>query len=661
MSRFLHRWCEAVLLALLVVAVLWKGGKSLESTWLFAGVSAALIIAQAFSLRQSATLPRRLWWPVMALLTWTFAAFMASSTRNYGFDELLRAAGFALLLCWAMREYAASANQVFAKRVARTLALAAYVACGVGVAVYALQPVNRFVGTFFDHRFHTDYWPNAWAQLCLLAWPAVVWALFSTEAGWKREQFTPARLAVHWLVVSFFVGGFLLSYSRAGFLAFSGQVVLSALLLLLTIRDRVDWKNLLVGVLTVMFLAMLWFSAVNVLRSRFHSVESVVAKATFTSAEGGSSFSERAEFWKQASSLAAQRPLAGWGPYSFRFVQPRSQTEVLATSDHAHNVFLKHAMELGLPAAALLALLWATVALQGWRTWKDWSRRRVAGSHLKFAMFIAFAGVAAHNLVDYNLQFIGILLPLCLAAAYVGLPPALKHSARRTKAQRLVECMLAVLVLVFAAQEGWYLLVSSRGRHAEAAGNAQEALTWYRRAEGALFTRDLFLSEAGLYMDAGQLDDAQRALDAYAALNAEDQRLWKLRGDLAELRKDQAGAVSNYQRAYELGKYNDIGISHLLLRARAGSPAKVTPEIDAWRPALERLMNDFGYAIEQNAHFISLSRNVEGLVETAKLMQRLYPGEAEAYGNLIERVEEKAADDRAKLTARPEGLLWNAK
>ncbi|HRH94247.1 MAG TPA: O-antigen ligase family protein, partial [Candidatus Peribacteria bacterium] len=446
-SRFVRRWSEAGLLAVLAVTMLWKGGKSLESTWLFAAVAAVLVLLQAFVFRPAVSVPRRLWWPVMALLAWTALSYAASTAKNYGFDELLQSAAFSLLLCWTVRQYVSTGDNLFARRAARTIAFAAYLACAIGVAVYVLQPVNRFVGSFFDYRFHTDYWPNAWAQLCLLSWPLVVWTLFSPEAGWKREQFTELKIGLHWMVTGFFVGCFLLSYSRAGFLAFVGQLGLAALLLFIAFRSRIDWKKLLVAVLTVAFTAMLWFSAVNVLRSHFHPVESVVQKATFSSAEGSSSFSERAQFWKQAAVLSLQRPLLGWGPYSFRFVQPRLQDGVLATADHAHNVFLKFAMERGWPAALLLILAGLAIGVQGFRSWKDWSRRHVSGAHLKFAMFIGFAGVTAHNLVDYNLQFVGILLPLCIVCAVLAVPPVLRQDARRAKAQRVVESVLALVVL----------------------------------------------------------------------------------------------------------------------------------------------------------------------------------------------------------------------
>jgi tetratricopeptide (TPR) repeat protein len=287
------------------------------------------------------------------------------------------------------------------------------------------------------------------------------------------------------------------------------------------------------------------------------------------------------------------------------------------------------------------------------------------GTHLTLAFLVAIAGVAAHNLVDYNVQFVGILLPLTLITGIVSVPLSPRTTSARAKAQRVVEGVLAILVLAFALREGYYLLISSRGRHAEAQGKALQAIVWYTDAQPALFTRDLLLSKAALLLEPGKLDDAhlaeaKQALNDYQRVNAEDARLWKLRSDLAVAAQEPQKATDAYRKAYALGKYNDIGIAHLLLREMAGPKVRATPEIDAWRNELERVLNDFALAIEENAHFISLSRNVEGAMETASLLARLYPQDADAYKQLIERIRAKSQQDRTRFQARPDGLLWKA-
>lgn len=322
-------------------------------------------------------------------------------------------------------------------------------------------------------------------------------------------------------------------------------------------------------------------------------------------------------------------------------------------------------MERGWPAAALLLALCGIAYFYGLRRWWHGVCHYEQGTHVRLAFLLGLAGVAAHNLVDYNLQFVGILLPLILVLGIVSVPLAPRTTVKRAMSQHVIESVLACLLLAFALREGYYLLISSRGRHAEAQGKPLQAIVWYTDAEPALFTRDLLLSKASLLLEPGKLDEghlaeAGKALDAYQSVNAEDARLWKLRGDLASTSGQAQDAVIAYRKAYELGKYNDIGIAHLLLRELAGSRIRPTPEIDAWRRELERVLNDFALAIEENAHFISLSRNVEGAMETASLLARLYPADAEAYEQLIDRIRQKSLKDRSLLQSRPDGLLWKA-
>src|SRR6185295_13667108 len=102
---------------------------------------------------------------------------------------------------------------------------------------------------------------------------------------------------------------------------------------------------------------------------------------------------EREDFWHQAIALAQEKPLLGWGPYSFRFIQPHVQKSVLATSDHPHNVFLKYAAERGVPAALFLLVIVAWALLAGIRS----SKKSNDGSvPIKIFFVVGVAGVIAH-------------------------------------------------------------------------------------------------------------------------------------------------------------------------------------------------------------------------------------------------------------------------
>jgi O-antigen ligase len=384
----IERFVEWGVLALLVAAALWRGGKGLEATWLLAG--AAVIATFSSTKRVSAT--PGVWISLMLFVLWTVLSYLLSTTGNYGLDEVLRDTSLVLVFLWAVPLLEKGWDAPFARRLVTVLAITTLVCCAVGVAVYIFQPVNRFVGSFFYYRFSTDYWPNAWAEFVLLTWPVVML--------WSRKFPTWLRV----LLLGGVLGCLFLSFSRGAFLVFIVQIVLLA-----SMRPRALLPLIGSGIIAVAL-----FLGINAVRAGFHDVESVSAKATFTSSEGSSSISERRAFWEQSLRLSLVHPVVGWGPYSFRFIQPRLQTEVFATSDHPHNVFLKLALERGWPG-----MLFYLFALVGILVPAGVALLRRKRNDLILFAFIGIVGVFTHNLIDYNLQFVGIALPLWLFLAAV--------------------------------------------------------------------------------------------------------------------------------------------------------------------------------------------------------------------------------------------------
>ncbi len=640
---------EGMLLGLLAFAVLWRGGKSLEMTWLLAFAAGGLTFLGWMRRREHGAdpVPPSVWMAGFAFLAWSVASFVLSSTRNYGLDEILRDTSVFLVFLWVARHSASAHGEMFRRRIVATLAAAIVLACVIGIAVYVLQPVSRFVGTFFDSRFHVDYWPNAWAELVLLCWPVLPLALRG------RGRIVTAA------VTGFVLGCLLLSYSRGAFLCLMGQLGLwGALMLARGVRTRcaaASQAALMKGVATVLAtatVAVCVFLAMNSVRSRFHQVESVAAKATFTAGEGTSSVDERRDFWEQSFALSLEKPLLGWGPYAFRFVQQRLQTGVFATSDHPHNVFLKLAMERGWIASGLFLLFLALVLLP--------AARRIllaAGgdSHVPVLMaaFIGIAGVIAHNLLDYNLQFVGIVLPLWILLGTLSPSRRLPVDGF---ARRSAEVLLAMILLVTAVSEGRYLVLSSLGRRAEARGDLPAALRWYGASQNEVFSRDLHLSRAGIAIALRQNDEAEDALGDSLAVNAEDARVWKLGGDLARDRGDDATAIARYDKAWGLGRYNYIVITSELVRLVERSGDK--PLIAARKAGFDAVHAAFGRAILLNSHFIDLSDNVEEFQRVSRDLARLYPSDAARYRALSQRAVTHAAEVRQELGDQKQGMLW---
>src|SRR3989338_3733934 len=679
------QFLEIAVLTLLAFGVLWKGGKTLESTWLLLAVVGCAVIYLYWKRMHEPKAEKSIALNVLPLLLvfllLSFLSLLFSHTQNYGLDEVLRDGGLIFLLYWVMERREVSRASVrhpllrlsFEEQFILIITTIAVLCCAVGVIVYALQPVNRFVGTFFDFRFHTDYWPNAFAEFLLLAWPIVL-----LQAGKRIErgsftafQYYALDKIFRFVPIGMVIGCLLLTYSRGALIAFTGQIALLTMLLWnrRTVGNRL--KAPLQHIVASLLIGFAVFAGANEIRSLLHPVQPVSEKIAFEGAEGRSSIDERASFWKASALLTLRRPIFGWGPYSFRFMQPRYQKSVLATSDHPHNVFLKLSAERGIPAAILFGIFLYAVFYRG--VYLSLSGKRFLESadpmRLGYALLtVSIAGVIAHNLIDYNLQFVGISMPLWITMGMVLRSGPMMLSLRRIthpwwtqERIRILTALAAALLVILAVREGWYLLTSSAGRHAEAAGNRTEALEWYARSKGEWFSRDLYLSRTHLLLAReGTSDDAKESLEQYMDHNGEDARAWKLRGEIAMEENDFEAAIAAYEKAFSLGSWNDLGISRGLLEALfaetymqptsdAAADSKrliLDPRIADFLPLIEVRVRNFALAIGHNTHFVALSPNPEEAVKILIILGVLKPDLTDEYQALIESIEIKAEQDR---------------
>jgi O-antigen ligase len=592
-----------------------------------------------------------LWAVGILFILWTWLSYVTSQTANYGLSEVLRTTSLILIFFWVGRtvvlEDKRKKGLVLHEKLLLFLAYATVVACIIGYLVYVFQPVERFVGSFFDHRFHTDYWPNAWAEYLLMAWPVVVWWLYKKPRTKNQELKTRKLVSV--VVLGLVFSCLLLSFSRGAGLVFIGQLVLLGLLTIRSTEKSLLLKRL-ISCIAILAAAIVFFFGINSVRSQYYPVQSAQEKVTFTASEGTSSITERRQFWGQAIALALEEPLTGFGPYSFRFVQPRFQTEILATSDHPHNVVLKLAMERGIPAAVLFLILVGAVVASAWRG--------VINKRSDQALLIvAVLGVLTHNLIDYNLQFLGIALPFWIL---MGLLSTSLYTQKGTSMQKKwvlpLELLIVLVILATAFIEGKYLVVSSLGRHAEAQKRPLVALHWYESARSERFSRDMHLSRAHLYLKTADPESAYEAISDYFSSNQLDWRAWKLQGQVCATKRDWVCAVDSYEKAYNTGRFNDVGITNEYVNLIWDIGRR--KEVNARHSEFDRLIGDYREAIMRNAHHIALSPNVEELVTLSNTLAEIFPVSEPAYIVLGSQVVNKAREERARLKARPPGYLW---
>ncbi len=639
---------ERTVLGFLIFALIWKGGKSLETTWLLTILAWMCTYIYWRTRPKKDPIPLIVWLPVIAFVVWTFLSFAFSSTLNYGLDEVFRTSCFALIFFWAFRRLKARGSNKYFSSFLDAIVIATLIAGLIGLFVYIFQPVNRFVGTFFDHRFHTDYWPNAWADWLLVSWPLI--------ALWALQEKRRAQMFVRYLVLGILISFLLLSFSRGALIAFAGQLVLWGLWIGKKHwkKNSFPWKDSLVKIGITVLVSIVFFSGANAIRSQYFPVQSVSEKATFTSAEGASSISERASFWRQSFSLSLERPLFGWGPYSFRFVQPRLQNDVRATSDHAHNVLLKYVVERGWIATILFVFLLAVIFIKSVKQFKlNLSNERQG------LIMIAIAGLIAHSLIDFNLQFVSIGLLFWMLLGMLS--AEIKWGKARIVNKRLVrtfEVTLATIVLGIAIMEGQGMVLSSFGRHGEAKGNLEQALGWYKSASPQILSRDMHLSRAKILYDLKRLEEAKSAVQDYQNLNSEDYRGSKMEADILRSQRLVEDALMTYDEALmKGGMYNDFGI--MRSKVELMIDASMWDELKEVKDGSIEMMKKYVDAIERNSHYIALSPNVEDVIDLAnryaEMSTRRYKPQYEV---LAARADHHATLERGRVKARRLGYLW---
>ncbi len=645
MPRFsLRSTFEHTLIVMIGVAILWKGGKGLETTWILP----LLPLLGAFAVWMnpkrdgSVAVPWHYWLPAILFILWTVISFFLSETRNYGLDEVIRDASCILLWLQLLR-FKESQREGLAARLIDALLFATLFAATIGFAIYIFQPVGRFVGSFFDPRFHTDYWPNAWAELLLLVWPLGVFKLLQSEGRWRQI----------WIgLLGLLLGALFLSYSRGAFLACLGQAVLlgAALLWLLPSKQR-DLRQTAIAVGATLILSVALFFAGNLLRSHFYPVQDLGAKVTFTADEGTSSIDEREDFWHQSWQLSLERPLFGYGPYSFRFLQPRFQTAVFATSDHPHNLWLKIAMERGWPAAILLTVVLLLSLVAGLRRAKEGE-----GTTWQLFAVLGVVGVLAHVLIDYNLQFVGIALPLWLLLGLLAAPTSTsKSAASPVSPQAVAELMLVLLLVFVTVHEAVYLVTSSLGRKADAHGDVVTAERWYEASDGSWFPRDLELSRAALALREDKSDEALTAITSYLAENSQDARAFSLRAAIEEDAGDHVQAARDLSTAFAWSKFNDLKV----IRRWIG-----ISQADATVPPLPSaqildVLKAFTAAFQKNSHFVLLGDSPEEFRTICWMEEALDEhGLRDFCRANLTAVMDEAATARVNIDGRKTGVLW---
>ena len=251
-------------------------------------------------------------------------------------------------------------------------------------------------------------------HLCsLLLWGGVATAWLTEARVIRRAAGAALALLLMFAVV--------LSASRSGVI---GAVVLA---LWGALDRRLSGRVRVALLLSPLAYALLWAGAA----AWAHHSQQVFEGETRFSAAGDIS-SSRFGIWANTLSLIRMHPWVGvgFGEFNFAWTLTPFPGRPIAFFDHAHNLPLHLATELGLPLAALV------LGLLGWALWCAWRAGQAgpagaarppgptdptgrpetttAASHLR-AAFVMVLMVLVHSLLEYPLWYAYFLLPAAFA------------------------------------------------------------------------------------------------------------------------------------------------------------------------------------------------------------------------------------------------------
>ncbi|WP_216701307.1 O-antigen ligase family protein [Methylibium sp. T29] len=288
--------------------------------------------------------------------------------------------------------------------------------------------------------------PNhlATALLCAMVMTAWLW-----QAGRLRAPWAAASLFAMVLAVA-------LSASRTGALSLG-------VLLLWAVVDRslpraARWTL----ALTPLAYLVCWAGLAEYAEwqhAHFYAVERLQSHSDISSS--------RFAIWRNALVLVAQNPWTGvgWGNFNFAWTFTPFPDRPVAFFDHTHNLPLQLAVEIGLPATALV------LGLFGWALWRARGAWRVAGEqpgHPARAAFVMLVVLGMHSLLEYPLWYAYFLLPAAWAlGVFLGSAPAKEPASDRnepaspaaaTAMARWPTCLLraaGALMILGAAYAAW--------------------------------------------------------------------------------------------------------------------------------------------------------------------------------------------------------------
>lgn len=345
-----------------------------------------------FSLLQRTIIKVKTTLLVISFLILSWISYFVSSTGNLGLYEVTLDSALWILFLYLIHQTSSSINKTYLYFIYTIIGLSILQSV-FGIFQFLTREETRIAGTFLSWYDHRQFFPNALGLFFVSTIPFS----FLIKRNWLFA-----------IIFTLNTTALLLTFSRGALIVFILQLIAIAIFFIW----QKQTKKLPIIIISL-FIAFSGFYGLNNYKQFTFpdtATPNLAEKYTFSGTERLTSVSERQQFFKGSTKLIMQKPLTGFGPNSFSYVYPQIQPLFLANAPHPHNWILKIGAERGLlsliPFLALFIILLLNIL-------------KIPFNETNFVSYLAIFGAFAHNLIDFNLNFVSNYLIFIIVLAYL--------------------------------------------------------------------------------------------------------------------------------------------------------------------------------------------------------------------------------------------------
>jgi len=478
-----------------------------------------------------------------------------------------------------------------------------------GIYLFIFGNNARLSSLFRGFEPYLTY-PNALAFALLLTLPFNLYLLLESKI--RRKVMAALFL---WLnLIAFF-----LTFSRGAYLAAIGTVCICLVLayfLKPKLQDplKVFYRH---GIKLLLILILAFSGAFLVnefhryvqppdLASQVQLTEDVIARISDQETSANQSTDERVQFWIGSLKLMRDYPLFGIGSDGFEVQYPKYQTELLALSNHPHNIWLKIAVENGSPAALALLLFMGMHFFNNIKYLTHHYYLQQQDFWWRFTLIGALVATSLHMLVDYNLGamclwFLWWMLIALLAPKDLAKKDKVKFDLGNDFTAVVVSCLVVITVI-----SSWHAVQYDqvkKAKHEIVANQNMKAAQQYIVKAPHSFFEPLRIEVIGDLRSMQFAPELKKYLKKYP--NWAQLHIAYARTAVAS--KQLNVAINHYRRALALNSQNDLlwHSEYLQVLASQQGPEAIFALSDQYY----QLINTYTQKLRNNEHHTVITQN----------------------------------------------------